>query len=437
MLQRVDVAPRAPDGYEPIVGTGVVEAVRSAAVPLQGRRVAHVNATAYGGGVSELLRSLVPLYRGLGIDCEWLVIPGTPRFFEVTKRLHNALQGEPGRLSRRVRDAYLEHSRAVASMLESRYDLIWVHDPQPAALRHLCGARGARWIWRCHIDTSEPNESALRFLEPLLEDYDALVFTLAEFVPPLLGDHRIDVIAPAIDPLNPKNMQLPDPLADRIVEWAGIELGRPLVSQISRFDPWKDPLGVIAAYRRIRERAPGTQLALLGQMALDDPQGWAMYRTILNETAADPEIHVLTNFTGVGNLEVNAFQSRSDVVLQKSLREGFGLVVAETLWKETPVVAGRAGGIPLQMPPGTGGYLVDDVDECVERTVALLADPDAGAAFGRAGHDHIGRHFLITRLLGDELELAASVLGREPRAQRRRGTRSCADKGSQHEEPAG
>ena len=411
MLQQVDVAPRSLESYAPVAGNNVLAALRAAAQPLQGLRVAHVNATAYGGGVSELLHSVVPLYRALGLDCDWLVIPGTPRFFEVTKRIHNALQGEAGRLSAPARKIYLEHSRALAGLLEPRYDLIWVHDPQPAALRSLCGARGARWIWRCHIDTSQPNESVLRFLEPFLEDYDALVFTLDQFTPPLLRDHRIEIIAPAIDPLNPKNLLLAPEFADQILQWAGVEPDRPLVSQISRFDPWKDPLGVIAAYKAIREQVPGTQLALLGQMALDDPQGWSMYRTILEQTAGDPDINVLTNFTGVGNLEVNAFQARSDVVVQKSLREGFGLVVAETLWKRTPVVAGRAGGIPLQMPPGIGGYLVDSVEDCATRTVDLLRDRTEAARLGNEGHTHIRRHFLITRLLQDHLRLIGSLVG--------------------------
>jgi trehalose synthase len=413
VLQHVDVAPRSLESYEPIVGAEVLDALRAVAEPLRGRRVAHVNATSYGGGVSELLHSLVPLHRALGIECAWLVIPGTPQFFEVTKRLHNLLQGERGTLSERAKEIYLEHSRAVAALLEARYDLIWVHDPQPAALRELCGARGARWIWRCHIDTSEPNPAGFDFLEPLLDDYDALVFTLDRFVPPL-EDHRVRVIPPAIDPLNPKNLTLAPEFADQIVTWAGVEIDRPLISQTSRFDPWKDPLGVIAAYRGIREQVPGTQLALLGQMALDDPQGWSMYHTLTDETAGDDDIHVLTNFTGIGNLEVNAFQTRSDVVLQKSIREGFGLVVAETLWKGTPVVAGRAGGIPLQMPSGVGGYLVDSVEECVEQTVSLLRDPAAGAELGRAGHDYIAEHFLITRLLHDDLALAREVLDSSP-----------------------
>lgn len=224
---------------------------------------------------------------------------------------------------------------------------------------------------------------------------------------PIVG--RTAIMPPGIDPLSPKNMTAPSDLCQRIVEWAGVDLARPLVSQVSRFDPWKDPMGAIDVYRRVRQEVPGTQLALLGQMALDDPEGWTMYRDIVAETQADPDIHVLTNLTGVGNMEVNAFQCCSDVVLQKSLKEGFGLVVSETLWKGTPVVASRAGGIPLQMPKGTGGYLVDSIDECVEQTVRLLRNPREAQELGMLGRHHVKEHFLITRLLSDELRLLRSL----------------------------
>ncbi|MFQ6019603.1 MAG: glycosyltransferase, partial [Dehalococcoidia bacterium] len=194
-----------------------------------------------------------------------------------------------------------------------------------------------------------------------------------------------------------------------ILEWAGVRLDRPLITQVSRFDPWKDPMGVIEVYRRAREAVPSTQLALLGQMALDDPEGWEMYHSIVAKAANDPEIHVLTNFTGIGNMEVNAFQCCSNVVLQKSIREGFGLVVSEALWKGTPVVAGRAGGIPMQMSDGVGGYLIETIDDCVDRTVRLLRDPREAQELGTAGRAHVREHFLITRLLADELRLLTSL----------------------------
>jgi len=406
----VDVGSKHLDRYGEIVGAESIAELRALAKPLRGCRIAHVNSTTYGGGVSELLRSLVPLYRSLEIQADWLVIPGSPEFFEVTKGFHNALQGAPFQLTEEAKAIYLRQNQQVAGLLERQYDVVVVHDPQPAPLRTLRGRNDARWVWRCHIDTSQPNPDVLSFLLPFLAEYDALVFTMPQFVPHELASRNIVVIPPAIDPLNPKNMTAPMDLCQQIIDWTGVELKRPLITQISRFDPWKDPIGVIEVYRRIRDEVPGVQLALLGQLALDDPEGWGMYHDIVAQTEEDDDIHVLTNFTGIGNMEVNAFQCCSNVVLQKSIREGFGLVVSETLWKGTPVVAGRAGGIPLQMPAGTGGYLIDSNDECVEKTVHLLRNPREGRRLGATGRAYVKEHFLITRLLADELRFLAPLL---------------------------
>jgi len=410
VLHRVDVGPKHLDRYGDIIGAEGLAELRALAKPLRGCSIAHVNSTTYGGGVSELLRSLVPLYRSLGIDADWLVIPGSPEFFEVTKGFHNALQGAPFGLTEEAKAIYLRQNQQVAGILEREYDVVVVHDPQPAPLRALHGRNNARWVWRCHIDTSQPNPDVLSFLLPFLAEYDALVFTMPQFVPRELAGRNIVIIPPAIDPLNPKNMTAPMDLCQQIIEWTGIEPTRSLITQISRFDPWKDPMGVIEVFRRIRDEVPGVQLALLGQLALDDPDGWRMYHDIVAETEEDDDIHVLTNFTGIGNMEVNAFQCCSNVVLQKSIREGFGLVVSETLWKGTPVVAGRAGGIPLQMPAGTGGYLIDSNDACVEKTVHLLRNPAEGRRLGAAGRAYVKEHFLITRLLADELRFLAPLL---------------------------
>jgi trehalose synthase len=409
LLQRVPVIPKPVDDYAHVVAVDVLDELRALAVPLRGSRVAHVNATAYGGGVSELLHSLVPLYRGLEIEADWLVIPGDPEFFRVTKRIHNALQGARIRLSRHERDVYVDHNRVVAEQLNRGYDFVVIHDPQPAAVRSLVAGPTGRWIWRCHIDTSHPNSAVLEFIAPFLGDYDVLVFTLDEFVPDALRGRPHVLVPPAIDPLSPKNAPLPAGLARQIVEWTGVPLDRPLITQVSRFDPWKDPIGVVEVFRQVRETEPLVQLALVGQMALDDPQGWELYRQIVEQTAGDPSIHVLTNLTGIGNTEVNAFQTHSDIVLQKSVREGFGLVVSETLWKGTPMVAGRAGGIPMQMPPGIGGYVVDEDDQFVDRVTELLADPETGRALGARGRRHVRHRFLTTRLLADELRLLGSL----------------------------
>jgi trehalose synthase len=246
-------------------------------------------------------------------------------------------------------------------------------------------------------------------LEPYVRDYDALVFTMPEFVPEPLRSDRIYCFPPAIDPLSPKNLVLPGEIADRIVRWLGVHLDRPLMTQVSRFDPWKDPLGVLRVYREVREKHPGLQLAMLGSMAQDDPQGWDIYSRIRSEAGDDPDIHIGSNFTGIGNMEVNAFQRRSDVVIQKSIREGFGLVVSETVWKGTPIVAGDTGGIPLQIQDGEGGYLVSREDDWARRIDELLAHPEEATRIAERGRERVRERFLITRLLEDELQLMASL----------------------------
>lgn len=419
MLQTVDIAPRRLEDYRASIGSDALDELRALAAPLRGARVLQINATPYGGGVSELLRSLVPLERDLGLVADWKIISGDEAFFDVTKRLHNGLQGARVAISPVDRDRYVVANRANATQLEEEYDVIIVHDPQPAALLTLHGKGTARWVWRCHIDTASPDPETWQFLRVFLEEYDTAVFTMADFVPSDLPIERRAIIPPAIDPLSPKNMELDGALIDRVLGWVGTDPDVPLVTQVSRFDPWKDPLGVIAAYRLAREALPDLQLALVGSMALDDPEGWTIYRQIEEASHGDPLIHVFTNLTGVGNLEVNAFQRRSRVIIQKSRREGFGLVVAEALWKRTPVVAGRVGGIPLQMPEGTGGFLVDGVEDCAQRLVELLRDPDLAASLGENGREHVRRHFLLSRLLADELRLIEALQGKAPLAIRR------------------
>jgi trehalose synthase len=244
---------------------------------------------------------------------------------------------------------------------------------------------------------------------PFLAEYDALVFTMDRFVPAGLEHHRVVAMTPAIDPLSPKNAGLSDGICQEIRAWRGIDPRQPLVTQVSRFDPWKDPLGVIEVYRMVREEVPGLQLALLSSMASDDPEVWEMYAEIIAETKGDDDIHVLTNLIGVGDMEVGAFQTSSDVVIQKSIREGFGLVVSETMWKGTPVVANRSGGIPLQMEDGVGGFLVDDTEECAKRVLLLLNNREEARRLGMAGRERVHQRFLITRLLADELRLLRSL----------------------------
>jgi trehalose synthase len=410
MLQTVDVGERSLESYRGIVADSILDELGARAERLRGVRVLHLNATPYGGGVSELLRSTVPLLNDIGLVADWKVTSGDQAFFHVTKTIHNALQGAETELGAKEWAVYRETVERNARLLEEEYDVVFVHDPQPAGILRHHGKGNARWVWRCHIDTSTPNHEVWEALRPYLVDYDAAVFTMREFVPPDLPVANVETIPPAIDPIGPKNLRLSESIARQILDWIGVRMNRPLVTQVSRFDPWKDPFGVIAAYRLAREEVPSLQLALAGAMALDDPEGWEIYREIQSATESDPLIHVFTNLTGVGNVEINAFQRVSDLCIQKSIREGFGLVVSESLWKGTPVVAGRAGGIPLQMADGAGGVLVDSVEECAEAIVTLLGDPDRAEELGRQGHRRVRRHFLLPRLLLNELSLMEGLV---------------------------
>jgi trehalose synthase len=410
VLESVDVGRQSIGDYEASAGREAVERLRSLAEPLRGARVLHLNATPYGGGVAEILRSEVPLLRDLGLNADWKIVTGDKDFFSVTKTVHNALQGAERALTDHEKEIYLTYSTRNARLLEEEYDLIVAHDPQPLAIPHFHGRGGSRWVWRCHIDTSEPNPGLWDFLRPYLDDYDAAVFTLEGFVPPEFPVSQVEVIPPAIDPESPKNIELPPKTSERLLGWLGVELGKPLLTQVSRFDPWKDQPGVIEAYRLVKREVPDLKLALVGSMALDDPEGWEVYRQIKDAAREDPDIDIFTNLTGVSNVEVNAFQRCSDVCIQKSIREGFGLVVSETLWKGTPVVAGEAGGIPLQMQGGVGGFLVGSIEECAEKTLRLLQNPEEGEELALSGKELVRERFLLPRLIASELELYASLL---------------------------
>jgi trehalose synthase len=396
--------------YRMLVGDELMDELSGLAHDLHGVRICHINSTAFGGGVAELLSRHLPLLQGIGVEAEWRLIHGQPDFFTVTKALHNALQGGEYDLSEAANQTYLQVNEQSAKLLENAYDVIIVHDPQPAALRHFAGQRDAKWIWRCHIDSSAPDEGARDFLVPFVNEYDRIVFTMPEFLLPGLDRKRATFIAPAIDPFATKNIELPMDLCRHAIADSGVDTERPLLLQVSRFDPWKDPLGVIEAYRIVKREVPGVQLALIGSMAGDDPEGWHLLNRVEEECAHDPDLFVFTNLAGVGSMEVNVFQRGCDVIIQKSLREGFGLVVSEALWKEKPIVAGRAGGIPMQVPEEFHRYLIDNVDDCAAGVIDLLKHLGKRGAFGRAGKERVRRDFLLPRLACDELRLIKGVL---------------------------
>jgi trehalose synthase len=404
MLQPVSVAQKHLSDYASIVGRTLIDEIRERAERLRGKRILHVSATAFGGGVSEILYTLIPLMIDVGLDCEWDVIYGREEFFNATKVMHNALQGSTQDLTEEQWEIWKHYNEINAQELASGWDVCIVHDPQPAALASLVTEKARQWIWRCHIDLSSPNPATLERLVPYLAPYPAAVFHMPQYVPPGV-DGRATIVPPAIDPLAPKNMAFSPDDATYICEQFGIDIDRPLLCQVSRFDPWKDPLGVIDAYRIVKQQVPDIQLALVGSMATDDPEGWDYFNATVAHADGDPDIHILNNLNNVGAIEVNAFQSHCDVVIQKSTREGFGLTVTEAIWKARPFIGGDVGGIPLQISDGETGFLVSSVEQCAQRALEILADPGLGSRLGRAGKEHVRRHFLTPRLLRDWLAL--------------------------------
>jgi trehalose synthase len=412
VLPLVNVGHKSLGDYATLVSRGLMDEIRRLAEPLQGKRVVHVSATAFGGGVAEINYTLVPLMVDAGLEVEWRIIRGADEFFNVTKAIHNGLQGDARSLTPEEQEVFRRYNEQnAAEFAADDYDYVIIHDPQPIAMIDAFPARTAKWIWRGHIDFSTPNPEVLDVLLPSLRQYDDAIFHMREYVPHANDLPEIVIWPPAIDPLMPKNMALSPEDAAYILDQFGIDVERPLLTQVSRFDPWKDPLGVIDAYRIVKERLPEVQLALVGSMATDDPEGWDFFNATIAHAEGDPDIHILNNFNNVGSVEVNAFQSHSDVLVQKSTREGFGLTVSEAIWKARPMIAGNVGGIPLQIQDGESGYLVDTVEECADRAIGVLLDPGLGKDLGRRGKEHVRTHFLMPRLLRDWLRMFGSGNG--------------------------
>jgi trehalose synthase len=411
VLERVPLLEKHLNDYAGVVDIDVVDRIRELAEPLRGARVLHLNATPYGGGVAELLATHVPLLRSLGIDADWQVMHGSDEFFAVTKAVHNALQGAKIDWTPAMQRIYLEKVLDNALLLDQEYDFIVAHDPQPAALLSFCRERfgnrpsDTKWIWRCHIDLTDANPTVWEFFRPFVELHHASVWTMPEFVPETLTMEHIVHAPPCIDPLSVKNLDLAMPFCHELTRQYGLDVHRPIVCQVSRFDPWKDPVGVIEAFRIVRQQVTDAQLLLAGSMATDDPEGFRVWEETQTARAGDPDIYLLSNLHQVGSVQINAFQRVADVVIQKSIREGFGLTVSEALWKGRPVIGGRAGGIRLQVRDGYDGYLVDSVEQCAARTVDLLADPVGADAMGAQGREHVRDNFVSTRELEDWLRL--------------------------------
>ena len=382
--------------YRHLVDDATIDRVRSKAKPLRGLHIAHVNSTYYGGGVATLLSSLTLLMDSVGIKTGWRVLQGSPDFFSITKKMHNALQGAEINLSDRKKEIYQEVVRANAVRNHLTHDYVIVHDPQPLSLIQHYTKKGP-WIWRCHVDLSQPDEGLWSYLRSFVEAYDAVVVSMPEYKQDLSPPQVI--FPPAIDPFSIANREFTEAeIEDRLAHY-DIPTDLPLVVQISRFDRWKDPEGVIEAFKLARQEVDA-RLVLLGNVATDDPEGEDVYRSLLDER--DDRIMVISQ---EDTALVNALQRKAAVVLQKSLREGFGLTVAEAMWKGTPVIGGNIGGIRLQIEDEVNGFLVSSIEETAERIVELIREPDLGRTLGRRARETIKKRFLLITLLERYLDL--------------------------------
>lgn len=400
------------EDYRRIVGDKVIGEIAKKARSLYEKHFLHINSTYQGGGVAEILNNLVPLMNDVGIDTGWRTLHGFPDFFEITKKFHNALQGESIHFTERKKRLYYQANGDFATYTHIDHDCVIIHDPQPLPLIKFYKKRQP-WIWRCHVDLSNPNERLWEFLSSFLLRYDVVILSNKNYLKKDLPVEQV-IIYPAIDPLSSKNMDIPERDIAKYLKKYGISTDKPLMTQISRFDKWKDPGGVIKVFKLVKEKVD-CRLVLCGNLATDDPEGIRMYKRTEREAQKlmkNGDVVLVTDPAASNFIFINALQRKSSVIVQKSSKEGFGLVVTEALWKGTPVVASNIGGIPLQIQDGESGFLLDfaDTKGFADKIVTLLKDPALADEMGRKGREHVKNNFLITRLLIDYLDLLAELV---------------------------
>jgi len=412
MYGTLALTPKALDEYRPIIGDAAADEIRRLAAPLQGLRVLHLSVTAFGTGVAELLNAAVPLLADAGLDCSWQVVRPAEEFAATNKALYRALAGLSDEWSPELSETWLRYSRMNAELLIEPFDVIIVHDPQPAGIRSFApqGATRARWVLHSHLDLSSAQPEAWALLRRHIEGYDAILFDADAFVHPDLRTVPITIIPPAIDPLGPRNMELADETVRTILERYGIDPARPLVCQISPCDPSCDFLGCIDVHELVRREVPGLQLALIAANPPEDPASVAYFDESVRKSMEYSDVAILRGVSEVGNVETNAFQRAASVVIQKGLRRGFGLWISDAQWKERPVVTTRSGGLVQQVVDGETGFLADSTEQFAQRVSQLLRDPELARRLGRAGHLYVKERFLLPRLVADTLRLLTDVM---------------------------
>jgi len=412
MLNKIPVGHKSIDDYSSIIGFDYIQSLKQKASKINKLKILHLSSTAYGGGVSEMLYTLVPLMKSIGLDVSWQVITGDEEFFITTKNLHNGLQGADFIITDYMVKAYKRRSKENAKLLDTDADVIICHDPQTAAIPYFCDKldkyKKTAWIWRCHIDLTCPHSSAVDLIKDYVNQFDGTVFSSPNYIKPELKTDNHYIVYPAIDPLSPKNMDISSHTINELLSKVGIKTDKPVLTQVSRFDPWKDPLGVIDVYREVKKDID-LQLLMVASMASDDPEGWHYFEKTARHAGNDLDIHLLSNVYGVGNLEVNAIQKISDVVIQKSVREGFGLVVSEALWKGKPVVGTNVGGIAVQIVDGDNGFLIENTTEAVQKILWLLSHKQQAIKMGKKGKQYVKQNFISPRNLMDIIDVIIDI----------------------------
>ena len=392
--------------YEKVVGKEEIDDILALSEKLRGKRIQHINSTAVGGGVAEILARMVPLLNEVGIRTTWNVIKGGGDFFKVTKAFHNALHGKSEKIDDKMLDIYLRNNEVNAENMNIDADFVFIHDPQPAALINTAKRKSSKWIWRCHIDVSKPQSNVWRFLKKFIKGYDAAIFSTPFFARKDLSIRQF-LVPPSIDPFSEKNREISENDVQKVIDKYDIDPNRPIITQISRFDRLKDPLGVIQAYRIVK-RHMDCQLVLTGSFATDDPEGLEVYREIHKMKRNDKDIHILV-LPPFSDLEINALQRASTVILQKSIKEGFGLTVSEALWKAKPVVATATGGITLQVKNGLTGCLVYSIEGAAYKIKYLINNPEFAKKLGTCGREYVRQNFLLTRHLRNYLTIMHAI----------------------------
>jgi len=412
MLNKVTTSKKDFRNYKKFVNNKEFLHIKKLAQKLSKLKIIHISSTSQGGGVAEMLHSLIPLFNSLGIKTEWYTFNAPKKFFEITKQVHNALQSSHSALNKKEKKYYLKVNQKLGKEIDKlKCDILIIHDPQPlASVAWLKKLDKVKKIVRIHIDLSKPNFRTFNFIKKYLDNYDKVILSNSKYIHRYFDNNKLNIFQPAIDPLSLKNSPLAKSQARKILKDLGIDIKKPLITQVSRFDPWKDPVGVVKVYKKLKKRIPDLQLAYLGIIqAKDDPEAYRILKEIKKKSANDKDIHL---FSSTGQLKsypidlvVNAFQVWSDVILQKSLKEGFGLTVTEAMWQENPVVGGNVGGIKLQITNGKNGFLVNNKKQAVQRVLQLLKNKKLKNKMGKLAKQSVQKKFLITRLINDYLKL--------------------------------